>query len=699
VGAVDQRAGGTQVLDVRASRRTLQGSSLLMCALLALAPLIADVRAEAANETPGPSAADLAALGKLIFFDPSLSASGRLSCASCHSPAHAYGPPDGRAVQLGGPGLSLQGARAVPSLRYTLNRTPVWSKEYVSSAADRILEGNEPPAGGFGWDGRFKTLRDQAVFPLLAPNEMANSSPSDVAAELQRAAYAGYFRKLFGARVFDDPPAAYAWALRALERFELDDPSFHPFTSKFDGFLEGTAKLSAQELRGLALFNDPRRGNCAACHLDAKGADGSHPIFTDYQFEALGVPRNPEIRANASLGYFDEGLCGPLRTDQARQAAYCGMFKTPTLRNVAIRRTFFHNGRFHSLKDALRFYVRRDTDPKLWYPVSASGSVDKFDDLPPALRANVDVVDEPLTREAGDAPAWSDAEIDDVIAFLATLTDADALAAAGPMVGPTVAGCDRLMDNPTRFCQAHHPNETVDANGLVRRRMGRSTRVLDRSMDGGPDVPVGIRLALHDHLQLGLSGPQPRWVSVGLARPHPMRAGRPVLDHGDASRLSTGRYRTTSGRNPCPRDRLSMHGLVCMAASVVSGYPEGPRPPRATVIHRIMHRDCVADFRGDRAGRRSRPPAACRVACSRAAVAHSDGDHDAGLHITCTARPPVGRPRMAHARRARLLELRLLGMDYLRRLLCVHRQPVLGHDVDLEHRFSNSSPRRAEDYA
>ena len=108
------------------------------------------------------------------------------------------------------------------------------------------------------------------------------------------------------------------------------------------------------------------------------------------------------------------------------------MFKTPTLRNVAIRTTFFHNGRFHSLKEALRFYVRRDTEPKLWYPVSVSGSVDKFDDLPPALKANVDVIDEPLTRQEGAAPAWNEAEIDDVIAFLNTLTDADAQAALDP---------------------------------------------------------------------------------------------------------------------------------------------------------------------------------------------------------------------------------------------------------------------------
>ena len=79
------------------------------------------------------------------------------------------------------------------------------------------------------------------------------------------------------------------------------------------------------------------------------------------------------------------------------------------------------------MKEALHFYFRRDTDPQLWYPVSSAGAVIKFDDLPPALRANVDVIDEPLTRKEGEAPVWTDAEIDNVIAFLETLNDRDVL--------------------------------------------------------------------------------------------------------------------------------------------------------------------------------------------------------------------------------------------------------------------------------
>ena len=379
---------------------------------------------------PSGQAFVLSALGRKIFFDTSLSASGRMSCATCHSPAHAYGPPNGLAVQLGGPGLDRQGARSVPSLRYVLNRTPVWHKEFIANPAERILEGEEPPTGGFGWDGRFKALHEQATFPLLAPNEMANAGPDEIVAKLLRASYADDFREAFGAQIFDDTSKAYAGMLTALERFQLEDPSFHPYNSKYDDYLDGKLKLSAQEQRGLALFDDPQRGNCASCHLDRKGVDGSHPLFTDYQFEALGVPRNPEILANASPGYFDMGLCGPLRTDQARESKYCGLFETPTLRNVATRRVFFHNGRFHTLKEALRFYVRRDTDPQLWYPLSSTDAVDKFDDLPSSLRGNIDVVDEPLTRSRGASPAWSDGEIEDVVAFLQTLTDRDATSAS-----------------------------------------------------------------------------------------------------------------------------------------------------------------------------------------------------------------------------------------------------------------------------
>ncbi|HEY6414284.1 MAG TPA: cytochrome c peroxidase [Edaphobacter sp.] len=385
-----------------------------------------------------PTARELsqsAALGRLIFFDPTLSASGRLACSNCHNPEYAYGPANGLAVQMGGRDLDRAGMRAVPSLRYTLLHVPLWHQERAASRMEQIEElarGDNPPTGGLGWDGRFNTPAIQAAFPLLNPDEMANTDAEHVAAAVKRAPYAAEFRWIFGEHVLDDPQKTLAAVGKAVERFQFEDPSFSPFTSKYDRWLDGHAELTDAERRGLALFNDPARGNCASCHLSQRGADGSHPIFTDFQFEALGVPRNRELKANRVAEYYDMGLCGPIRSDQQGERGFCGMFRTPTLRNVATRGAFFHNGRFHSLREALEFYVERDTNPEKWYGKGDGGRVEKFDDLPAALRGNVDVVDEPLTRHPGQAPAWNQREIDDVVAFLNTLTDADA---KGPRIG------------------------------------------------------------------------------------------------------------------------------------------------------------------------------------------------------------------------------------------------------------------------
>lgn len=370
-----------------------------------------------------PLYSDAAALGKLMFFDASLSASGKMSCASCHSPSHAYGPPNGLAAQLGGPDMRRLGTRAVPSLRYVLNRTPIWSHAQAASLSERLSETDNAPVGGFGWDGRFNHLHEQASFPLLNPDEMANKDPAAVLAKLEQTPYAARFKAVFGQNIFADRTKAFTQAMYAIERFELEDPSFHPYTSKFDEYLDGKSQLTAQELRGKKLFDNPTGGNCASCHIDQVGVDGSHPLFTDFNFQALGVPRNPELRANADPKYFDMGLCGPLRTDQASDKSNCGLFKSVSLRNTATRQVFFHNGRFHTLKDALRFYVQRDTNPAKWYPKDAHGKVDKFNDLPVALRVNIDTTDEPLTRQAGERPVWSERDIDDVAAFLTTLND------------------------------------------------------------------------------------------------------------------------------------------------------------------------------------------------------------------------------------------------------------------------------------
>ena len=377
----------------------------------------------AAAAPAAPSAAEVAQLGRRIFFDATLSASGKMACATCHDPRHAYAPDNGLAAQLGGEHLDLPGLRAVPSLRYALNRTPRWSKQFQANPLEREIETDSVPTGGLARDGRFNTLHEQATAPLLAANEMANPDAAAIVAKLKRAKYAGEFRRVFGAAVFERPELAFGKMLDALERFQLDDASFHPYTSKFDRHLQGKGELSAAEQRGLSLFVDPKKGNCAACHIASPGADGSPPLFTDFTFANLGVPRNPRIAANVDPRHFDLGLCGPERKDQAATPKYCGMFKTPTLRNVATRKVFMHNGVLTDLADAVRFYATRETDAGRWYPRKQ-----RYNDLPPALRGNVDVIDAPMDRAAGDKPALSEAEVRDIVQFLRTLTDADATA-------------------------------------------------------------------------------------------------------------------------------------------------------------------------------------------------------------------------------------------------------------------------------
>jgi cytochrome c peroxidase len=350
-----------------------------------------------------------AALGDKIFADVSLSASGRQSCASCHSPDSAHAPANDLPVQPGGRLMDQQGRRNSPAINY------------LSFNPEFYFAADGTPTGGFFLDGRARSLQDQAGQPLLSAVEMANTDKAELVARLSRAAYADEFKQVFGADILLRPDDAFDRITLALQQYQREDSAFRAFSSQYDGFLRGTASLSAAQSRGLALFNSPAKGNCAACHPSAKQADGSLPLFTDFSYDNLGVPRNPAITRNADPTYFDLGLCE--RPGLAQRSDLCGAFKVPSLRNVALRRSFFHNGRFGTLKDALTFYVQRDTQPEKWYGRSADGSLNKFDDLPPALRANVNTTEAPYNRRAGDAPALSDAEIDDVIAFLQTLSD------------------------------------------------------------------------------------------------------------------------------------------------------------------------------------------------------------------------------------------------------------------------------------
>jgi cytochrome c peroxidase len=357
-------------------------------------------------------------IGRALFFDVSLSASGKVACATCHDPRHAFGPPNDWPVQLGGSGGRRPGVRAVPSLRYSQNIPPFTEHYFDDEEDDGIDQG---PAGGRTWDGRASSAHDQARLPLFSPFEMANANAEEVVARVRRAGYAALIRAAFGARVLDDAATALKAVLLSLETYEQSPAEFYPYSSKYDAWLRHEAALSAGELRGLAAFNDPARGNCARCHPSGM-RNGAFPQFTDFGYAALGAPRNRAIPANAEQRYFDLGLCGPQRTDLADKPQYCGLFRTPSLRNAATRRVFFHNGVFHRVEEAVRFYAERDTQPQKWYPRAANGGVAKFDDLPAQYRGNVEV-QTPFDRHTGERPALSEADIADILLFLKTLTD------------------------------------------------------------------------------------------------------------------------------------------------------------------------------------------------------------------------------------------------------------------------------------
>lgn len=374
-------------------RRSVTASTLLFALVLSGAAL---------KPVP-PILSPAAEAGRQAFRDQRLSASGRMSCASCHAPEHAFAQPNGFAVQKGGPRSDRPGTRTVPSLLYQ-RFTP--SFHFAAPGT---------PVGGFNRDGRAPSLADQAVIPLTSPFEMAAPSHAFLRDRLKSAPYAHNLREAFGGGVFDDADGAVRALTAALEAYQRESREFAPFSSKYDDYLAGRATLTGTEARGLGLFNDPQKGNCAACHGSARRADGAAPLFTDFGFHNLGVPRNRNLPSTKDPTRFDLGLCGPDRKELAHRRDLCGAFKTPTLRNAATRQVFFHNGFASTLEEAIAFHVRRDTGPKEWYPAR------RYDDLPAELAF---AVDSRSARERADGmPRLTAGEVADIAAFIKALTD------------------------------------------------------------------------------------------------------------------------------------------------------------------------------------------------------------------------------------------------------------------------------------
>ncbi|HVV53447.1 MAG TPA: cytochrome c peroxidase, partial [Polyangia bacterium] len=340
------------------------------------------------------------------------------SCASCHDPAHAFSGTHGSrvGVPLGSrPGHYAR--RTAPSVLYL---------RYVP--AFHYFEDDELPApeprGGFFWDGRVDDLVSLVRQPLFNPDEMNAGTPRLLASKIARGPYAREFRAALGA---PSSPEAVLHGVGVAIAAYLDSDEMNPATSKYDAYVRGQATLTDQEVRGLEIFKDRRRGACAGCHRMAEtSTNPAESMFTDYGYDAIALPRNRALPATRDAASFDLGLCARRSDDQlpSSDEKLCATFRTPSLRNVAVRESFGHNGVYKTLREMVTFYARRAVAPGRIYPG------EKFDDVPPKYRANVNIYAPVYNRKEGAPPPISDAEIDDVLAFLNTLTDARYLAPA-----------------------------------------------------------------------------------------------------------------------------------------------------------------------------------------------------------------------------------------------------------------------------
>ncbi len=401
--------------------------TIALLALLQGCPKEQAPAASAEETVPQPSPPTAEELGKLLFFDSSLSEPEGQACAACHGPEVGFTGPD---PLLNVPGSVYEGAQ--PG-RFG-NRKPPAAAYAGSSPKLHFDEEEGVWIGGMFWDGRATgevlgdPLAEQAQGPFLNPLEHNLPDAAALCAKLSSAPYAERFRLLHGAQSLDcatNAEEAYAHIGRDIAAFERS-AEVNPFSSRYDAWLAGTEQLSEQELAGLALFEG--KALCADCHPSRPDEQGDPPLFTDFTYDNLGLPKNPENPFYAMSAEFnpqgqawiDEGLGGALReADHPEEVwqAELGKVKVPTLRNVDRRpdadfaKAFGHNGTFHSLAAIVHFYNTRDTKPACkdeeenqdcWHPPEVPTTVNR--------------------DELGDLGLTPEEEAA-IVTFLATLSD------------------------------------------------------------------------------------------------------------------------------------------------------------------------------------------------------------------------------------------------------------------------------------
>jgi cytochrome c peroxidase len=386
--------------------RRLGAALAVLAAVLAAWPAGAEVIALDAAETrrilqhgpwPTPAARDPSnrfsgvpaaiALGQRLFFDPRLSGPGSLACATCHEPDRAVG------------------------LAPLDRNTPT-----VLNAAQHRW---------FSWDGRADSLWSQSVKPIVDPREMGGSARHVAALVRADPVLACLYAAAGGEAAGPDDERVLVDAGKALaafvERLWSGRTAFDEFRDALArGDREAAGRYPAAALRGLRIFAG--RGNCSLCHFG--------PAFTNGEFHDVGVPFSPapgrvdggrheglrRLRADRLnlLGPYSDDASGASATKTRHvqpQHVNFGQFKTPSLRNAALTAPYMHDGRYATLRDVIRHYSELDME-------------------------RIHTHGEQLLRPLH----LSDAESDDLVAFLETLTAPGATAAPPP--APRVTGCD-----------------------------------------------------------------------------------------------------------------------------------------------------------------------------------------------------------------------------------------------------------------
>lgn len=335
-------------------------------------------------------------LGRQLFFDTDLSTPPGQSCATCHDPAAGFADPN----------HNLPVSQGVHTDRFGNRNSP--TAAYASFIPEFNFDGQRYIGGQF-LDGRAPTLVDQAKGPFLNPLEMANPDKLTVVDAVRNATYAALFEQVYGADSLNDTESAYNQIADAIAAFESTD-EVSPFTSKFDYFLKGEVLLSDPERRGFILFDG--KGLCFTCHVS--------PLFTDHTYSNLGVPKNPdnpfynlppEFNPDGA-GFIDLGLGA---NPNVMLATENGKFRIPTLRNISLTAPYMHNGAFQTLEQVVQFYNTRDVLPPCPTDIIVPGCWPA-----PEVADNVDTL---LMGNLG----LTDQEMDDIVAFLQTLTDGFAL--------------------------------------------------------------------------------------------------------------------------------------------------------------------------------------------------------------------------------------------------------------------------------